>query len=192
MIYMTLYEETTKKEKKNGGHTPLPYFDNKLVSVGYKYMDSLTSYLCFNHSVRKPDYKGSELLQDALNNVDVLIGHNIKFDISWLRECGFKYDNHLYDTMVAEYVLASARRWGLSLEVVAEKYGVEKKKDLVSQYLKDGKTFYDIPYDIIEEYGRVDVEATEHVALEQLKIFNTTFEELFGDETSIADFASVA
>ena len=192
MIYMTLDVETTHKEKKNGGHTPLPYFGNKLVSVGYKYMDSLTSYLCFNHSVRKPDYKGSELLQDALNNVDVLIGHNIKFDISWLRECGFKYDNHLYDTMVAEYVLASARRWGLSLEVVAEKYGVEKKKDLVSQYLKDGKTFYDIPYDIIEEYGRVDVEATEHVALEQLKIFNTTFEELFGDETSIADFASVA
>ena len=192
MIYMTLDVETTHKEKKNGGHTPLPYFDNKLVSVGYKYMDSLTSYLCFNHSVRKPDYKGDELLQDALNNVDVLIGHNIKFDISWLRECGFKYDNHLYDTMVAEYVLASARRWGLSLEVVAEKYGVEKKKDLVSQYLKDGKTFYDIPYDIIEEYGRVDVAATEHVALEQLKIFNTTFEELFGDETSIADFASVA
>ena len=192
MIYMTLDVETTHKEKKNGGHTPLPYFGNKLVSVGYKYMDSLTSYLCFNHSVRKPDYKGDELLQDALNNVDVLIGHNIKFDISWLRECGFKYDNHLYDTMVAEYVLASARRWGLSLEVVAEKYGVEKKKDLVSQYLKDGKTFYDIPYDIIEEYGRVDVEATEHVALEQLKIFNTTFEELFGDETSIADFASVA
>ena len=192
MIYMTLDVETTHKEKKNGGHTPLPYFGNKLVSVGYKYMDSLTSYLCFNHSVRKPDYKGGELLQDALNNVDVLIGHNIKFDISWLRECGFKYDNHLYDTMVAEYVLASARRWGLSLEVVAEKYGVEKKKDLVSQYLKDGKTFYDIPYDIIEEYGRVDVEATEHVALEQLKIFNTTFEELFGDETFIADFASVA
>ena len=192
MIYMTLDVETTHKEKKNGGHTPLPYFGNKLVSVGYKYMDSLTSYLCFNHSVRKPDYKGGELLQDALNNVDVLIGHNIKFDISWLRECGFKYDNHLYDTMVAEYVLASARRWGLSLEVVAEKYGVEKKKDLGSQYLKDGKTFYDIPYDIIEEYGRVDVEATEHVALEQLKIFNTTFEELFGDETSIADFASIA
>ena len=86
---------------------------------------------------------------------------------------------------------------GLTLAAIMAKrgfkiYGVEKKKDLVSQYLKDGKTFYDIPYDIIEEYGRVDVEATEHVALEQLKIFNTTFEELFGDETSIADFASVA
>jgi DNA polymerase I-like protein with 3'-5' exonuclease and polymerase domains len=189
---MTLDVETTHKEKKNGGHTPLPYFGNKLVSVGYKYMDSITSYLCFNHRTQAPEYEGDKLLQDALNNVDVLIGHNIKFDISWLRECGFKYDRHLYDTMVAEYVLASARRWGLSLQVVAEKYGVEKKKDLVSQYLKDGKTFYDIPYNIIEEYGIADVEATEHVALQQLKQFDTTFEELFGDETAIANFASVA
>jgi len=192
MIVMTLDVETTHKEKKNGGHTPLPYFGNKLVSVGYKYMDSITSYLCFNHRTQAPEYEGDKLLQDALNNVDVLIGHNIKFDISWLRECGFKYDRHLYDTMVAEYVLASARRWGLSLQVVAEKYGVEKKKDLVSQYLKDGKTFYDIPYNIIEEYGIADVEATEHVALQQLKRFDTTFEELFGDETAIANFASVA
>jgi DNA polymerase I-like protein with 3'-5' exonuclease and polymerase domains len=192
MIVMTLDVETTHKEKKNGGHTPLPYFGNKLVSVGYKYMDSITSYLCFNHRTQAPEYEGDKLLQDALNNVDVLIGHNIKFDISWLRECGFKYDRHLYDTMVAEYVLASARRWGLSLQVVAEKYGVEKKKDLVSQYLKDGKTFYDIPYNIIEEYGIADVEATEHVALQQLKQFDTTFEELFGDETAIANFASVA
>ena len=192
MIVMTLDVETTHKEKKNGGHTPLPYFGNKLVSVGYKYMDSITSYLCFNHRTQAPEYEGDKLLQDALNNVDVLIGHNIKFDISWLRECGFKYDRHLYDTMVAEYILASARRWGLSLQVVAEKYGVEKKKDLVSQYLKDGKTFYDIPYNIIEEYGIADVEATEHVALQQLKQFDTTFEELFGDETTIANFASVA
>ena len=192
MIVMTLDVETTHKEKKNGGHTPLPYFGNKLVSVGYKYMDSITSYLCFNHRTQAPEYEGDKLLQDALNNVDVLIGHNIKFDIVWLRECGFKYDRHLYDTMVAEYVLASARRWGLSLQIVAEKYGVEKKKDLVSQYLKDGKTFYDIPYNIIEEYGIADVEATEHVALQQLKQFDTTFEELFGDETAIANFASVA
>ena len=111
-LYKSLDVETTHKEKKNGGHTPLPYFGNKLVSVGYKYMDSLTSYLCFNHRTQAPEYKGDELLQDALDNVDVLIGHNIKFDISWLRECGFRYDGHLYDTMVAEYVLASARRWG--------------------------------------------------------------------------------
>ena len=146
MICMTLDVETTHKEKKNGGHTPLPYFGNKLVSVGYKYMDSFTSYLCFNHSVRRPDFKGNEILQDALRNVDVLIGHNIKFDIAWLRDCGFVYDNHLYDTMVAEYILASARRWPLGLKAVAEKYGTEKKKDLendLDDYIRDLKDEHD-------------------------------------------------
>ena len=75
---LTLDVETTHMEKKNGGHTPLPYFGNRLVSVGYKYMDSPTNYLCFYHSDREPDYKGNEILQDALDNAEVLVGHNIK------------------------------------------------------------------------------------------------------------------
>ena len=192
MIYMTLDVETTHKEKKNGGHTPLPYFGNKLVSVGYKYMDSFTNYLCFNHSIKEPDHNGFKILQDALDNVDVLIGHNIKFDIAWLRDCGFVYDNHLYDTMVAEYVLASARRWPLGLKAVAEKYGTEKKKDLVDDYMKKGITFYDIPWDIIKEYGIADVEATERVAIKQLEAFGTTFEELYNEPTTFAHTATVS
>ena len=170
----------------------MPYFNNRLVSVGYKYMDSFTNYLCFYHSTQKSDHKGSEILQDALDNADVLIGHNIKFDITWLRECGFDYTGHIYDTMVAEYILASARRWPLALKAVAEKYGTEKKKDLVDDYIKRGITFYDIPWDIIEEYGKADVEATEKVALEQLKAFGTTFEELYNEPTTFADTAIVA
>ena len=192
MIYLTLDVETTHKEKYNGGTTALPYFNNRLVSVGYKYMDSFTNYLCFYQSTQKADHKGNEILQDALDNADVLIGHNIKFDITWLRECGFDYNGHVYDTMVAEYILASARRWPLALKAVAEKYGTEKKKDLVDDYIKRGITFYDIPWDIIEEYGKADVEATERVALEQLKAFGTTFEELYNEPTTFADTAIVA
>jgi DNA polymerase I-like protein with 3'-5' exonuclease and polymerase domains len=191
MRYLTLDVETTHKEKLNGGTTALPYFNNRLVSVGYKHMDSITNYVCFHHSTQEPSHKGSEILQDTLNRADVLIGHNIKFDITWLRECGFDYNGHLYDTMVAEYILASARRWPLALKAVAEKYGTEKKKDLVDEYMKSNVTFYDIPWDIIEEYGRADVEATERVALEQLKAFGTTFEELYDEPTTFADTAIV-
>jgi hypothetical protein len=84
--------------------------------------------------------------------------------------------------MVAEYILAKARRWPLSLAAVAEKYGgVQKEKDLISPYFKEGKTFFDIPWDTIVEYGIADVIATEEVALEQLKAFGSSFEELFND-----------
>ena len=108
-----------------------------------------------------------------------LVGHNIKFDICWLRECGFVYDGDLYDTMVAEYILARSRRWGLSLDALSQKYDVtRKKKDLTQDYLKNGKTFYDIPYEIVEEYGIADVKATE-VALKQIEAFGTTFEDIY-------------
>ena len=49
------------------------------------------------------------------------------------------------------------------------------------KYLEDGKTFYDIPYDIVKEYGIADVIATEEVAVKQLEAFGTTFGELFND-----------
>ena len=82
--------------------------------------------------------------------------------------------------MVAEYILSKSRRWPLGLASLADKYGVTKKeKDLVTQYLKEGKTFYDIPWEVVEEYGRADIVATEEVALKQLSAFGTTFEDLF-------------
>ena len=35
---LTLDVETTHKTKGSGGTTALPYFDNRLVSVGYKWL----------------------------------------------------------------------------------------------------------------------------------------------------------
>ena len=82
--------------------------------------------------------------------------------------------------MVAEYLRAKARKWSLSLESLAKRYNVKQKEvDLIAPYLKDRKTFYDIPADIVEEYGKADVIATEQVALKQLEAFGLTFEDLY-------------
>ena len=95
--------------------------------------------------------------------------------------------------MVAEYVLAKAQRWPLGLAALAEKYDVTKKeKDLVAPYLKDGKTFYEIPWEIVEEYGIADVLATEEIALKQLDAFGTTFEELYNASDFITNVEAVA
>ena len=87
--------------------------------------------------------------------------------------------------MVAEYILAKSQSWPLNLASIARKYGgTQKEKDLVSDYLKDGYTFYDIPWEIVREYGIADVMATEEIAIEQLKIFDTTFEEIISEPSS--------
>ena len=195
MKVLTFDVETTHKPKANGSTTSLPYFGNSLVSIGFKWThDPHVEYQCYYHSVQKPYEDSAKLFQFTLDYADVVVGQNIKFDLSWIRECGFTYEGHVYDTMVAEYILARSQRWPLSLAALAEKYSdVQKEKDLVASYLKEGKTFYDIPWDIIETYGKADVISTEQVALAQLEAFGTTFEELFNEQpNTLAHFASVA
>ncbi len=180
MNVLTFDVETTHTEKRGGGYSPLPYFGNRLVSIGYKWLVSSVDYDCYYHSTQPPTPDAFTKFQAALNHADVLIGHNIKFDLTWMRECGFTYEGHIYDTMVAEYILSKARRWPLGLAALAKKYDVtQKETDLVEPYIKEGKTFYDIPWEIIKEYGCADVRATEEIALKQLDAFGVTFEELF-------------
>ena len=187
MKILTLDVETTYKEKLGGGSTALPHFGNRLVSVGWKWLlNQDVNYEFFYHKDSDYNYDANvaQKIQDDLDKADVLVGQNIKFDITWLRACGFKYDGHLYDTMVAEYLRAKARKWSLSLESLAKRYNVKQKEvDLITPYLKDKKTFYDIPADIVEEYGKADVVATEQVALKQIEAFGLTFEDLYERDT---------
>mgnify|MGYP003137566389 CR=1 FL=1 len=185
MNVLTFDVETTHTNKPNGGTTALPYFGNRLVSVGYKWLGSAVVYDCYYHSTEPPTQAAAEGFQLALNYADLVVGQNIKFDLQWIRDCGFTYEGHIYDTMVAEYILSKARRWPLGLAALAKKYDtVQKEKDLVQPYLDEGKTFYDIPWEIVKEYGIADVISTEQVALKQLDAFGTTFEELYNDEQS--------
>jgi len=194
MNVLTFDVETTHKHKANGSTTALPYFGNSLVSVGYKWLGMQTVfYHCFYHSEKKPDDYAFSSFQQCLKDADFVVGQNIKFDLSWIRECGFVYDGDIYDTMVAEYILAKAQRWPLGLASLAEKYDVTRKeKDLVEPYLKSGKTFYDIPWEIVEEYGKADVQATEEIALKQLEAFGTTFEEFYNAADFTTDTKTVA
>jgi DNA polymerase I-like protein with 3'-5' exonuclease and polymerase domains len=174
MNVLTFDVETTHRPKANGGFTPLPYFGNHLVSIGYLMVhidrDKEDGYLCFYHNDQPATRGGFEEFQGMLDRADIIVGHNIKFDLNWVLSCNFKYGGPVYDTMVAEYLLARARKWPLSLEALAKRYEVtEKKKDLTEDYLKEGKTFAEIPWEIVEEYGRADVQATWEVADKQVR-----------------------
>lgn len=182
MNILTFDVETTHREKEGGGFTPLPYFGNQLVSIGWKTNGRDVDYACVYHTEQPADREGIERFRTSLGEADVIVGHNIKFDLNWIRECGFDYDGPVFDTMVAEYLLARSRKWPLSLEALAKRYEVaEKKKDLTADYLKSGKTFAEIPWEIVEEYGIADVQATWEVADKQVREkYQTTWEELYG------------
>ena len=160
--------ETTYKKDEAGKLDLDPYTGNMLVSVGYDTIDSGSGYLCFTHTEKKPTEDGFAILQKVLDETDILVGHNIKFDLKWLLACNFTYTGKLYDTMIAEYVIHGGDKVALSLAESVKRYGLdEKRTDLTEQYMKDGVSFDYIPWDIVEEYGRADVEVTKQLYLAQ-------------------------
>ena len=101
-----------------GGKRPDPSpfnSNNQLVSIGIN-----DEYACFYHK-DYTDYSVKEnhkIVQDILDKTTLLVGHNLKFDLAWLLECGFKYSGRLYDTMIGEYVIGRGFRKPLSLNEV--------------------------------------------------------------------------
>ena len=96
MNILTFDVETTHISRPNGKFTPLPYYDNYLVSIGYKVYEEgrkeFDNYLCFTHDEEPPTKLGHTKFQYVLDRADVIVGHNIKFDLNWIKSCNFKYD----------------------------------------------------------------------------------------------------
>ena len=163
---VTVFDVETTEEGYKG--SPNPYYpENKLISLGIN-----KEYLFFWH----PDLsdidlkKNKKIVQDILDNTDLLVGHNIKFDLSWIYSCGFKYEGKIYDTMIAEYVLHRGAKTKISLAECCLRRGlVRKATSIIDTYRGQGMTFKDIPPKDIEFYGRRDVDCTEELFNSQMQ-----------------------
>ena len=179
-MILTLDVETTFI-KTGKGYDPSPYTrGNQLVSVGFKEDDKPVEYVWFYHSNKEPTPDNMKIVQDALDRADVLLGHNIKFDLQWLFAAGFTYDGAVYDTMVFDYIWARGVKVPLSLDECCRRHqtSTKKKKEILENYLKEGIGFDIIPPEIVEEYGIADVQSTYEVAVSQSKQEGKTIEQI--------------
>lgn len=152
---------------------PSPYCKgNKLVSVGVKSVcGTIDEYLFFSHKEKLDNtYLEYTRLQNLLDSATLVIGHNLKFDMSWLFECNFKYSGKLFDTMIMEYLLAKGQKPSLSLHDCAIKYGLTPKLDIFKKYKDLGINTDAIPMDELEEYGRGDIITTLELYVKQQKM----------------------
>ena len=78
--------ETTFTIDENKRTDPLPFTpSNKLVSVQYACDDGEPQFHWFHHKDKTFDTKNSfTKVQQTLDNSQLLVGHNIKFDLVWL------------------------------------------------------------------------------------------------------------
>lgn len=161
-----------------------PFFGQQLVFVGYRTFDTehtsiTTRGVFFYHNQREPSDGCRGVIQDVLDSTKCLIGHNIKFDLEWLRECGFTYQGKLFDTMVMEYLLARGIKRPLSLADCAHSRNLpEKRTDLTSGYIKNKISYEDMPPEIVEEYCLADVDTTYQLAKSQLIDANMTWDSI--------------
>jgi DNA polymerase-1 len=97
-------------------------------------------------------------LQRLVDEADIIVGFNFKFDYHWLRKVGLDLTNkRLWDCQVCEFVLERQRNAYPSLEDACIKYELGHKIDVIKRdYWDKGIDTDAIPWPILKEYAIQD------------------------------------
>src|SRR6185503_19076644 len=114
------------------------------------------------------DLKGFAKLATALESADFVVAHNAKFELQWLIRYGFDVSRLvIWDTMLGEYVRLGNRTGSKALDGLLGRYGIPRKKGLVSALIGGGICPSEIPRSWLIDYGSWDTEATYYAFLKQ-------------------------
>ena len=162
----TLDLETTFT--KDGDPSPFNA-ENKMVSVGIN-----DEYYFFHHKdLQNIDIVANKkAVQDILDKSTLVIGHNLKFDMSWLYQCGFTYNGNLYDTMLGEYIINRGEKKSVSLKESCRRRNISLKSDVLGIYMDKGYNIDEIPVEQLRDYGIQDVKITRELYDSQMESFN--------------------
>ncbi len=172
--------ENTTTTKNNKLHFDPYERGNTLVMVGIHRLGSEnTSTYIFDHNdtTRSDDLISNHYaVQSCLDETDILVCHNVAYDLIWLWESGFKYTKGVYDTMLSQYVMNKGINNSLSLSHLAEYYKCSYlKQDTLKNYFSKGYSTKEIPRKELETYLVHDVLATKEIYEKQTKkLQNTT------------------
>lgn len=132
-----------------------------LVAVGIATEDGNTHTWVFNHDeLRSSDtdqrHKINEI-QAMISEADRIVGHNLKFDLNWLRYTGIEFDHcKLWCTQVTEYLLRCQRIGNMTLHDLSVQYLNVDKKDRVETFWDAGYETTEIPLNILIPYLEQD------------------------------------
>ena len=165
MITVLDIETTFTKEGDPSPFNP----ENRLVSVGIN-----DEYYFFHHDeeIKNDLTESRKAIQDILDKSELVVGHNLKFDMSWLYQCGFTYKGKLYDTMLGEYIINRGEKKSVSLKESCRRRGISLKSDILATYMNEGYGIEQIPMAKLEEYGKQDVKITKELYEVQTQAFD--------------------
>lgn len=159
MNVLTLDVETDIYNKGN------PFDDrNKLVCSAAKYNKRSTDCTPWLNNPNAVGYT-----QSLVDNCDMVVGFNFKFDYHWLHNNGVNLSGkRIWDCQAAHYILGHQTHIFPSLNDVLSFYGLPLKLDVVkTEYWDRGITTSDIPWDVLQPYPVGDVDGTCEVFTRQ-------------------------
>lgn len=157
------------------GNRASPFYEENTIVLGVL-LDEEGNFFRFR-DLKQPSLEfAHQLIAERIFEHDILIGHNIKFDLLYLRKVfpkeykeWVKGGGSVWDTQVVEYILSGQDMLYPSLDAVSEKYGGTVKPDAIKEYWKAGIDTSDIPFNELQEYCDGDVSNTMLIFQEQTK-----------------------
>jgi DNA polymerase I-like protein with 3'-5' exonuclease and polymerase domains len=109
-------------------------------------------------------------LVEILDDYDLIVGFNFKFDAHWFNKHGIKFKK-VWDVQIAEFIISRQTNRFPSLNETCIKYGVPVKEDIVkTQYWDKGINTNEIPWEILEAYASHDAHITLLCYYAQIKL----------------------
>jgi DNA polymerase I-like protein with 3'-5' exonuclease and polymerase domains len=164
MRSLVLDVETTISNKGN------PFDEsNKLCYVGLLNADG---YKCYDIEYSDVPYRDKlNAIQKEIDEAEILVGFNIKFDLHWLRKYGINFvGKRIWDCQLVHFILCGQQDSYPSLNGVADHYALGSKLDVVAtEYWSNKIDTPSIPRDILEEYLIGDLQLTQKVYDKQVE-----------------------
>jgi DNA polymerase I-like protein with 3'-5' exonuclease and polymerase domains len=157
--YIVLDFETTSRDKGSAAN-----LENQLVLACW-----YTSWDEKWHVGWGSEYEQQKLVADV-EQCDFIVAQFAKFELSWLDRIGIDLRSvFVYDTFLAEWVIAGNRQFPKDLGSMLKARGYEGKEDLVAGMIELGIDPLNIPRPMLEYYCLQDVRGTLELFLDQLE-----------------------
>jgi len=114
-------------------------------------------------------------LQEELDKVDMIVGHNLKFDLNWIKSKNINITGkELWDTMLVEFMLSGQNKEELPLAEqdltnCCIRHNLPTKTDVVKTYWDAGVNTDQIPLRILLPYQKNDVLITAQLFKSQYR-----------------------
>jgi DNA polymerase-1 len=145
-------------------------YDNRNELVCFSYASD--SKGCDAVQWHKATAKPLHICQNLINDADLVVGFNFKFDYHWLAKEGVDLsESNIWDVQIAEFILSHQTNKLPSLNDTCERYGIEKKLDVVkTEFWDKGVQTDEVPWPVLRDYAAHDAKVTLQCYHAQIKL----------------------